>query len=244
MGFRFRRSARVGPLRFHFTASGLSSISLGGHGANLNLPVNRRGGPRTTVSLPGSGLSWSIEHGDRAPAHRHDDRTIEAAPLQDGGSASVERKLMASDRAHRPAEARENPEPTRPVAPGPDGEVSIAAPRNQPPGTGALPNSRRLRSSQLQALRLHCLELFHQQLFKPGSQARQLWEQALVSRLLDAPGLAGRLAGQLALIETPEALAGYLERSRSQNDLKRRCQRCLAATETALRLCGQQGWLG
>jgi hypothetical protein len=30
MGFRFRRSARLGPLRFNFGKSGLSSISLGG----------------------------------------------------------------------------------------------------------------------------------------------------------------------------------------------------------------------
>ncbi|MFN5119301.1 MAG: DUF4236 domain-containing protein [Cyanobacteriota bacterium] len=59
MAFRFRRSARIGPLRLHFGRGGLSSISLGGPGASLNLPVGRRGGPRTTVGLPGSGMSWS-----------------------------------------------------------------------------------------------------------------------------------------------------------------------------------------
>ena len=62
MGFRFRRSARLGPLSFHFTQSGLSSISVGGRGATVNLPVNRSGGARTTVDLPGTGLSWSVEH--------------------------------------------------------------------------------------------------------------------------------------------------------------------------------------
>ena len=62
MGFRLRRSARLGPLRFHFSKSGLSSISLGGRGASFNIPVNRRGGPRTTVGLPGTGQSWSVEH--------------------------------------------------------------------------------------------------------------------------------------------------------------------------------------
>ena len=30
MGFRFRRSARLGPLRFSFAKGGLSSISVGG----------------------------------------------------------------------------------------------------------------------------------------------------------------------------------------------------------------------
>ncbi|MCT4365008.1 MULTISPECIES: DUF4236 domain-containing protein [unclassified Synechococcus] len=32
MPFRFRRSARLGPLRFNFAKSGLSSISVGGRG--------------------------------------------------------------------------------------------------------------------------------------------------------------------------------------------------------------------
>jgi len=67
MAFRFRRSTRLGPLRFHFSRSGLSSISIGGRGASFNVPVARRGAPRTTVGLPGTGLSWSVEH-DAGPA--------------------------------------------------------------------------------------------------------------------------------------------------------------------------------
>ncbi len=66
MTFRFRRSARLGPLRFNFGKSGLSSISLGGQGASLNIPVARSGAPRTTVGLPGTGLSWSVEHSPEA----------------------------------------------------------------------------------------------------------------------------------------------------------------------------------
>ena len=62
MGFRFRRSARLGPLRFNFSKGGLSSISVGGPGASFNIPVARSGGARTTVGLPGTGLSWSVEH--------------------------------------------------------------------------------------------------------------------------------------------------------------------------------------
>lgn len=61
MGFRFRRSSRLGPVRLNFSKNGLSSISLGGRGASLNIPMNRRGGTRTTVGLPGTGLSWSWE---------------------------------------------------------------------------------------------------------------------------------------------------------------------------------------
>ena len=66
MGFRFHRSVRLGPLRIDFGKSGLSSISLGGRGASFNIPVVRTGGARTTVGLPGTGLSWSIEHGPEA----------------------------------------------------------------------------------------------------------------------------------------------------------------------------------
>jgi hypothetical protein len=61
MAFRFRRSVRLGPLRFNFGKAGLSSIAVGGRGASFNIPVARSGGPRTTVGLPGTGLSWSVE---------------------------------------------------------------------------------------------------------------------------------------------------------------------------------------
>jgi hypothetical protein len=66
MPFRFRRSARFGPLRFNFGKSGLSSVSLGGPGASFNIPITRSGAPRTTVGLPGTGLSWSVEHSPEA----------------------------------------------------------------------------------------------------------------------------------------------------------------------------------
>ena len=68
MGFRFRRSTRLGPLRFNFSKGGLSSISVAGRGASFNIPVARSGGARTTVGLPGTGLSWSVEHAPDRPA--------------------------------------------------------------------------------------------------------------------------------------------------------------------------------
>jgi hypothetical protein len=77
MDFRFRSSARLGPLRFNFAKSGLSSISLGGRGASFNIPVGFSGASRTTVGLPGTGLSWSVEHSQEA------DRTA-PAPLPAG----------------------------------------------------------------------------------------------------------------------------------------------------------------
>jgi len=44
------------------------------------------------------------------------------------------------------------------------------------------------------------------------------------------------MGGLLALIETPEAMEGYLQRAQSQNDAKRRAQRCIEAVQEATRL--------
>jgi hypothetical protein len=183
MGFRFRRSARLGPLRFNFAKGGLSSISVGGRGASFNIPVSRSGGARTTVGLPGTGLSWSVEH-----------------------------------------------TPDRPAAP-PAG-----------PAEG-LPNSRRLRPGQLDALKQSLLEVLHRELFAPGSTGEQLWEHGLVSRLLLDPSLPTRTAGLLALIETPEAMAAYVLRAQGQDDAKRRAERCITAVQQAASLVGQRSWM-
>jgi hypothetical protein len=183
MAFRFRRSARLGPLRFNFGKSGLSSISVGGRGASFNIPVARSGGPRTMVGLPGTGLSWSME----------------------------------------------NP---------PDRLVAIPAGAAQ-----GLPNSRRLRLGQLEILKAELLAVLQQQLFSPGSTGQQLWELGLVSRLLADGSLGARTAGLLALIETPEAMEGYVLRAQGQDDAKRRAQRCIEAVQEASRLASGRGWL-
>ena len=183
MGFRLRRSARLGPLRFNFSSGGLSSISVGGRGASFNIPVNRRGGPRTTVGVPGTGLSWSVEHG------------------------SAQRRAI-------------------------------------PAGAAAgLPNSRRLRPGQLEALKQSMLDVLHRELFFPGSTAEQLWEHGLVSRLLAPGSLGARTAGLLALIETPEAMENYVLRAKGQDDAKRRAERCISAAQEAVRLAAGRGWL-
>jgi hypothetical protein len=202
MGFRFRRSTRLGPLRFHFTRAGLSSVSIGGRGASLNLPVARSGGPRTTVGIPGTGLSWSQEH-------------------RIGRAASP------------PVTASEVPAPALPGEP-PGGLPAVAA--------RGLPNSRRFRPGQLELFKRGCLDLLHERIFAEGSAGRRLWDHHLVSRLLTDPSLGARLGGLLACIETPEALEAYLMRARSQDDAKRRADRCLEAVRESLRLAAARGW--
>ena len=183
MGFRFRRSARLGPLRFNFSKGGLSSISVGRRGASFNIPVARSGGARTTVGVPGTGLSWSVEHAPDRPA------------------------VIPAGRAE------------------------------------GLPNSRRLRPGQLDALKQQLMEVLRQELFAPGSAGALLWEYASVSRLLADGSLSPRTAGLLALIETPEAMEGYLLRAQGQDDAKRRAQRCIEAAEAAVGLVAEKGLL-
>ena len=183
MGFRFRRSTRLGPLRFNFSKGGLSSISVGGRGASFNIPVARSGGARTTVGVPGTGLSWSVEHAPDRPA------------------------VIPAGRAE------------------------------------GLPNSRRLRPGQLDALKQQLLEVLRQELFAPGSTGEQLWALGLVSRLLADGSLSARTVGLLALIETPEAMEGYVLRAQGQDDAKRRAHRCIEAVQEASRLATTMGWL-
>ena len=183
MGFRFRRSTRLGPLRFNFAKGGLSSISVGGRGASFNIPVNRSGGPRSTVGLPGTGLSWSVEHTPDRPA------------------------VIPAGRAE------------------------------------GLPNRRRLRPGQLDALKQSLLAVLRKELFAPGSTGEHLWDLGLVSRLLRDGSISGRLAGLLALIETPEAMESYVLRAQGQDDAKRRAQRCIEAVQEASRLTTARGWL-
>ncbi|MCF8140460.1 DUF4236 domain-containing protein [Cyanobium sp. L1E-Cus] len=179
-----RRSARLGPLRFNFSKGGLSSISVGGRGASFNIPVNRSGCPRSTVGLPGTGLSWSVEH------------TPDRFAVLPAGVAA------------------------------------------------GLPNSRRLRPGQLDAFKQQLLEVLRQELFAPGSTGEQLWEHGLVSRLVADGSLSARTAGLLALIETPEAMEGYLLRAQSQDDAKRRAQRCIESVQEALRFSAVRQMLG
>ena len=106
-----------------------------------------------------------------------------------------------------------------------------------------LPNSRRLKAGQLDALRQSLLQVLHDQLFPPASVGRQLWEHALVSRLLADGSLGARTTGLLAVIETPEAMEGYLLRAQGQDDAKRRAHRCIEAMQEAARLAAERGWL-
>ncbi|MGQ1413976.1 DUF4236 domain-containing protein [Acinetobacter baumannii] len=67
MGFNFRKSFKIAPgLRLNVGKKGISSVSIGGKGARVNLSKK---GTRTTVGISGTGLSYSnfISHKKKAP---------------------------------------------------------------------------------------------------------------------------------------------------------------------------------
>ena len=57
MGFRFRKSIKIAPgVRLNLSKRGVSSVSVGGKGLTYN--INKKGS-RTTIGLPGTGMSHS-----------------------------------------------------------------------------------------------------------------------------------------------------------------------------------------
>lgn len=57
MGFRFRKSIKLFPgFKINLTHKGISSASIGKSGASLNIGKK---GMRTSVCIPGTGLSYS-----------------------------------------------------------------------------------------------------------------------------------------------------------------------------------------
>ena len=58
MGLRFRKSWGAGPVRFNLSKSGIGG-SIGVKGARLTRTANGR--TRSTLSIPGSGISYVTE---------------------------------------------------------------------------------------------------------------------------------------------------------------------------------------
>ena len=78
MGFRFRRRLRLFPgVSLNFSKQGVSSLSIGAPGATVNVPLARSGSTRTTVGIPGTGLSYSQEgQGQRSVRERQQSQRV------------------------------------------------------------------------------------------------------------------------------------------------------------------------
>lgn len=66
MGFRFRKSIKIGPARINLSKSGIG-WSIGGKGARFTKKAG--GGYRTTVGVPGTGLSYSKDFSVKERSH-------------------------------------------------------------------------------------------------------------------------------------------------------------------------------
>ena len=111
--------------------------------------MNRSDGARTTVGLPGTGLSWSAE-----------------------------------------------------------------------PAAG-LPNSRRLRSGQLDALKQTLLAVLQQDLLLQVLQGSSCGSKALLADCSPMAPILARTTALLTLIETPDAMEAYILRAKGQDYAKR-----------------------
>ena len=63
MGFRFRKSVKVGPMRVNISKSGVG-YSVGGKGYRVTKKAN--GGMRTTASIPGTGISYVKDYSTKS----------------------------------------------------------------------------------------------------------------------------------------------------------------------------------
>lgn len=77
MGFRFRRSIKAGPVRVNFSKSGIG-FSAGVKGARITKPA--KGKARTTVGIPGTGLSYSKTVGGKKKSAAKKATAKKAAP--------------------------------------------------------------------------------------------------------------------------------------------------------------------
>lgn len=77
MGFRFRKSLKAGPIRVNFSKSGIG-FSAGVKGARITKPA--KGKARTTVGIPGTGLSYSKTVGGKKKSATKKSTAKKAAP--------------------------------------------------------------------------------------------------------------------------------------------------------------------
>lgn len=78
MGMRYRKSSKIGPFRINVSKSGVG-WSVGTKGYRYTKTANGR--TRTTVSIPGTGLSWVNEQGAKKPnTAQKPHRSLESVP--------------------------------------------------------------------------------------------------------------------------------------------------------------------
>lgn len=90
MGFRFRKSVGFGPFRINFSKSGVG-YSVGGKGVRFTKKA--KGGFRSTVSAPGTGLSYSKDFGGKKSNAKSSSQKQAAAPAASGQQKSPKKQF-------------------------------------------------------------------------------------------------------------------------------------------------------
>lgn len=98
MGFRFRKSKNLGPFRVSVSKSGVST-SFGGKGARITKTASGR--VRTTLSVPGTGISYVTESG----GGRKQKAKAKEAKRARAAEAKSERQAAFAEAARNPAPA-------------------------------------------------------------------------------------------------------------------------------------------
>ena len=95
MGFRFRKSVGFGPFRINFSKSGVG-YSVGGKGVRFTKKA--KGGFRSTVSAPGTGLSYSKDFGGGKSGKKSSTKSSsqkQAPALADSGQQKSPKKQFS-----------------------------------------------------------------------------------------------------------------------------------------------------
>ena len=217
MGFRFRRRLKLFPgFSINFSKNGLSSLSIGIPGANVNVPLGRTGGTRTTVGLPGTGLSWTEEASSKPQQSTADvpDNEIHTGPRgghwqwqqsRDGGfykdylSANEWRSVEQRRQAQRPSPAITST------------EAVITELMNTITGPEAVGNA--------------------------------LWRQGLAQLVIDHDDAPRNVREAALLVKSPESCELHCRRARGKAATVKAARDVLNAVQTVHAFGRQQGWI-
>jgi hypothetical protein len=94
MGFRFRRRIKIAPgVRLNVGKTGFTSMSIGGRGMTMNVGAK---GVRTTVGIPGTGLSYTSSPSVANIRANHKPATVAVTPARSGGGSRKGLKIIGT----------------------------------------------------------------------------------------------------------------------------------------------------
>lgn len=216
MAFRYRKRSGFlgGLLHFNWSKRGLSSISVGPRGATINIPVAREGNTRTTVGLPGTGLSWSEESkGQRSVQSDLPDNEIHTGPRGGHWQWRQSRdgdfyKDYLSDNEFR----------------------SVAQRRQSQRSVPQTTSTEQIIQDVMATIA------------GPEQVGDALWRQGLVQQVIDFDDTPRKVREAALLIKSPEMVELHMRRARGQASTVRAGREALQAATTVIEWAEDQGW--